>query len=147
MTPPLSELTAPTGRIFPFIRFDRTSSSCTSGCTLSGLSYEWRKKTSTGWTSASVSELATLVEANQATAGFNVGLDTNSSQTVYFTIPATAASGTITWAAANASLSGVSEAEFLVLTTEQICHLGLSFDDTLGMRYFAGYLNAPGTCE
>lgn len=28
----------------------------------------------------------------------------------------------------------------------QICHFGLSYDDTLGMRMFSSIGNAPGTC-
>lgn len=146
-TPTLAELTAPTGHIFPFISFNRQDTSCTSNCPLAGVGYEWRKKTDTGWTAASVAELAVLIKAGTANLGFRVGLDSNTSQIISFSLPITSVSGTLDWSTTTATLEGVSATEFAALTTTQICHLGLSFDDNLGLRYFAEHLNAPGTCE
>jgi hypothetical protein len=37
-------------------------------------------------------------------------------------------------------------AELAAMTSDQVCHLGLSYDDKLGMRMFGGIANAPGTC-
>lgn len=146
-TPSLEELTAPTGRIFPFIKFVKSSASCTSACTPASLDYKWMKKTATGWTAASLAEIDLLVAENTGNLGFRVDLDSNSSKVVQFTIPKTAVSGSIEWKAANATLSGVSAAQLTSLTTTQICHIGLSYDDQLGMRYFVGIANASGTCE
>lgn len=146
-TPSLAEITAPTGRIFPFITFVTSSAGCTSSCTLASVDYKWMKKTETGWTAASSTEVSVAVASAGGTISLRVDLDTNSSKTVQFTIPKTAISGSIPWTSANATLSGVTASEFDALTTSQLCHLGLSYDDQLGMRYFEGIENAAGTCS
>ncbi|OGQ23657.1 MAG: hypothetical protein A3I05_01175 [Deltaproteobacteria bacterium RIFCSPLOWO2_02_FULL_44_10] len=146
-TPSLASLTAPTGRIFPFLKLVTTDSACTSNCTLSSLSYQWMKKTSTSWTAATLAELSTLVTSSGGFLSFRLNTDSNTSQTVGITIPISAIEGTITWQASNVTLSGVTESEFLNLTTNNICHVGLSYDDQLGMRYFEGINNITGTCS
>lgn len=145
LTPSLEQLTAPTGRILPFVKFDLDDSACTSECTLSGLSYKWMKKTSTGWTSASLTELSLLVGSDGASLGFRV--DNDITQTAGITLPMSSLNGTITWEASNATLSGVTDSEFENLTTTQLCNIGLSYDDKLGMRYFENINDASGTCS
>lgn len=146
-TPTLAEITAPTGRIFPFIKFVKSDSACTSNCTLASVDYKWMKKTETGWAAASATEVSVAVASEAGTISLRVGSDSNTSKTIQFTIPKTAASGSITWTSSNATLFGVTASEFDALTTSQLCHLGLSYDDQLGMRYFEGIENAAGTCS
>lgn len=145
-TPALSEVTAPTGRIFPFIKFTKNDASCAANCTIANVGYKWMKKTSSGWTAASTDELDLLVVSSGGNLSFRLNTDANSSQIVQIAIPKSSASGTIEWKAANVTLSGVTEAEFTNLITTNICHIGLSYDDQLGMRYFEGIANAGGTC-
>lgn len=145
--PSLSELTAPTGRVFPFIKFVKNDSTCTSDCTIASLDYKWMKKTETGWTAADTSELEVLVAGDGANAGVRAYLDSNSSKVVSITIPKTSASGSITWKASNVSLTGLTEAQLNALKTSELCHLGLSYDDKIGMRYFQNIGNASGTCS
>lgn len=149
--PTLAQLNAPTGRIFPFIRFDKADPSCSSGCTPSGVSYRWMKRTADGWESAALGEVALIVtESDTATSspgaylGFRV--DGDEARQVGLSIPSSSIEGTVSWDPSNASLSGVTQAEFNAITTTQICHVGLSYDDKLGMRYFENIQNAPGTC-
>lgn len=144
--PTLAELTAPTGRILPFIKFVKSDSSCTSSCTLASVDYKWMKKTETGWTAADTAELEVLVAGDGANIGVRVGSDTDDGRRFEFTIPKTAASGSITWTTSNARLTGITAAEFNAVTTTQLCHLGLSYDDQIGMRYFESISNASGTC-
>lgn len=147
-TPTLAEITAPTGRIFPFIKFVKNSSGCASNCTLASVDYKWMKKTETGWTAASSSEVSVAVASAGGNISLRVGSDTNTSKVLQITIPKTAASGSIPWTSSSAAhLSGITAAEFDALTTSQLCHLGLSYDDQLGMRYFEGIANAAGTCS
>lgn len=145
--PPLADLTAPTGRILPFIKFVKSNSACTSSCTIASMDYKWMKKTETGWTAASTDELSVLVAGDGGSAGIRAYTDTNISQIISIAIPITAASGSIAWKVANAGLEGVTEAQFNALTTSEICHLGLSYDDKIGMRYFESIYNASGTCS
>ncbi len=142
-TPALAQLTAPTGRIFPFVKFTKTHSGCNSSCTFSGISYKWMKKTSDGWTSASLAEISLLIKSGYLS--FRLGGDAN--KTVGFSIPVTSVQGTISWEAANASLVGVTESEFNAVTAEQLCHFGLSHDDQLGMRYFEGLNDSSNSCS
>lgn len=147
-TPTLAEITAPTGRIFPFIKFVKSSSGCTSNCTLASVDYKWMKKTETGWTAASSSEVSVAVASAGGTISLRVGSDSNTSKVLQITIPKTAASGSIPWTSSSAAnVTGITATEFDALTTTQLCHLGLSYDDQLGMRYFEGIQNAAGTCS
>lgn len=144
-TPSLASLTSPVGRLFPFIKFNKSSSSCTSSCTLSGISYKWMKKTSTGWTEATLEEVDLLVSSANSYLGFRIDGDEN--RQVGFTIPKTSLTGTIDWDVSNASLTGITTSQFEAITTSQICHLGLSFDDQLGMRYFQNISNSNDNCS
>jgi hypothetical protein len=146
-TPSLATLSAPTGRIFPFLKLNKTNSACTSNCTLASFDYKWMKKTASGWEAATLQEVGLLVKDTGGVFSFRYNTDGNSSQTVQFAIPNTSISGTVTWTAANATLSGVTETAFTNLYTTQICHVGLSYDDKLGMRYFQNISNAAGTCS
>lgn len=145
VTPSLEDLTTPTGRIFPFIKFSKSLSTCTQGCTLTSVSYQWVVKVDGGWEAASEDELNLLVKDSTGYISFRV--DNDSSSTVGLTIPDSSIEGTIDWDADNAELEGVTDSEFLAITTSQICHLGLSYDDQLGMRYFQNIDNASGTCD
>ncbi len=142
--PSLAEISASEGRIFPFITFTKTDSSCTTDCTLSNVGYQWLKKTEEGWTEASTDELDLLIAGDGGNISIRVDDDEN--RGIGITIPKTSVSGEIEWNSSNANLSGVTDDEFEAVTTDQICHLGLSYDDQLGMRYFQGINDAPGTC-
>lgn len=145
VTPSLATLNAPTGRIFPFLKFNTTDTSCTSNCTIDSVEYKWMKKSSAGWTAATTTELGLLVDGD---GGFlSIRVDNNANKTIGITLPKTSASGTIDWAAASASLSGVTSAEMTNMVTTQLCHLGISYDDTIGMRYFESADDAAGTCQ
>ncbi len=145
-TPTLTQLNAPTGRFFPFIKFNKSVSTCTANCTLSGLSYKWMKKTDSGWTAASLGELGLIIASKGGFVSIRVGSDSASDKSVGITLPISSIDGTVDWTAANAHLGDVSETAFKAMTTTDICHLGISYDDQLGMRYFEGVSNATGTC-
>lgn len=148
-TPALSEITAPTGRVFPFVKFNKTDSTCTSSCTLSGLSYKWMKKTATGWEAATLEELGLIVADGDSTGslGFRVGGD--ESKQVDFKFEKTSLEATIDWdsSGTQVNLTGVTDAEFEALTETDICHIGLSHDDKLGMRYFQNIDNSNDDCS
>jgi hypothetical protein len=59
-------------------------------------------------------------------------------------LPRTSVTGSIPWAAASLRLEGASPWDVVNTTTAQLCHVGLSVDDALGMRYFS-MDDAPGT--
>jgi len=144
-TPTLAELNAPTGRIFPFIRFNQTSSACTTDCTLSGVSYKWMKKTASGWAEASLAELTSIADSDGGAISIYVNGDDE--KRFMITIPITEISGTIDWVADNATLEGgLTAAEFEDTYTSELCHLGLSYDDKLGMRYFQNFEDS-GSCD
>ncbi len=146
-TPTLAQLTAPTGRIFPFIKFVKSDATCGSACTLSAIGYQWMKKTDGGGAAASLSELGLVIASKGGYISFRVGSDGDSSKVVGFTIPVTSVEGSLDWNVSNATLSGVTEAALKAMTTDQICHLGISYDDQIGMRYFEGVANVSGTCS
>lgn len=143
-TPSLAAINAPSGRLFIFIKFNKADSACTSSCTLSGLSYKWMKKTAAGWTTPTLAEISTIVASGTPNLGFRVNND--SARQIGVSIPTDALSGTIPWSTSNYTLTGTTTSEFENLVTTQICHIGLAYDDKIGMRYFHNIDNAPGTC-
>jgi hypothetical protein len=140
-------LTAAENIIMPFIRFNTTDPTCTSACTIANVQYEWRKRTATSWVLATVDEVRLVVNDSGAFISIRPMHDNNASQNVSITIPQTSVSGTLPWDASGYQLMNITDAEALAITTTQLCHVGLSYDDKIGMRIFASVGNAPGTCE
>lgn len=143
--PSLTVLQSPTGRIFPFIKFTKSDPSCTSNCTIASFSYKWMKKTASGWTPATLSEVNFLVASGGI--GFRYALETASTKYINYSFSTEKISDSVTWAPANFSLQNVTDSEFQNLYTSQICHVGLNHDDKLGFRYFQNIYNSTGTCE
>lgn len=142
-----SNLTVAENFIMPFIRFNKTNASCTSGCTVSGIDYKWMRRTSTGWVPATLEELSLTVSDSGGYISFRPTTDDNTAQNIGFTVPTSAVEGTLAWDVSSGHVVGVSQSQLQALTIEEVCHLGLSYDDKLGMRLFSGIQNAPGTCN
>lgn len=143
--PTLAQLQAPTGRIFPFIKFNKTDANCTSNCTITSFEYKWMKKTATGWTDATLSEVSLLIVSGGI--GFRYALEDNSTKYINLSFSTEATSASVGWLPANFSLENVTSAEFQDLYTSQICHIGLSHSDKFGMKYFQNIYNVDGTCQ
>jgi hypothetical protein len=92
---------------------------------------------------ATASELNLIVGEAGGYAAFAKSLD-NGTARAGFTIPPDVVSGSIPWTTAR--LEGMTAAELASMTSDEICHLGLSYDDKLGMRMFGAIANTPGTC-
>jgi hypothetical protein len=140
-----AELASAEGTLLPFVRFDPFEEDCVDACLIAAVDIEWRKRTAEGWVLATADELALTVGTEGAFASIVVGTD-DGTQGIGLKLPAEP-SATVVWDVANAYLANIEPAGFSALTTDQICHFGLSYDDRLGMRHFAGIANAPGTCE
>ena len=140
------ELATAEGTLLPFVRFTPVDLGCTEACAIGSLDVEWRKRTSDSWILATADELALTVNDGTAFASLRVGTD-GATEGIGITLPATEPTSSVAWLAENVSLAGIDEATFAGLTSDQLCHFGLSYDDKLGMRHFAGIGNAPGTCE
>ena len=138
-----AKLAAATDFIMPFIRLVRTNPSCTTACAISTIDYEWRKRTDDGWVLATAEEVA-IVAGEQG--GFvSIRLDNDMNKNIGFTIPASAVTGTVPWAMAMTP-DAATKAAAINATTRDLCHIGLSYDDKLGMRYFGAISDAAGTC-
>jgi hypothetical protein len=141
-----AELASAEGTLLPFARFAPLDPNCVEACQIAALDVEWRKRTSDGWILATEAELALTVGMDGGFVSLLVGSDT-SIQSIGMQLPAVQPTASVAWDAANAFLFGIDAEAFAALTTDQLCHFGLSYDDRLGMRHFAGIANAPGTCE
>jgi hypothetical protein len=140
-----AELTAATNFIMAFLRITPTDANCTSNCAIAAIDYRWMKRDGAEWALATQQELALVVSGQGGYLSIVFDHD-NGNQRAGIVIPSASPSGTIPWTAANARLEGVSELDFLSATTGVLCHVGLSYDDKLGMRMFATINNAPATC-
>lgn len=103
------------------------------------------KRADGNWVMATAGELGLIVGDAGGYISIVKGLD-GGTERVSFVIPVDSVAGTIPWSAAAAHLEGLDAAALAGMRTSQICHLGLSYDDKLGMRMFSGIANAPGTC-
>ena len=138
-----ARLAAASDFIMPFIRFVRTDPSCTTACAISTIDYEWRKRTDAGWITATAGEVA-LVAGDQG--GFlSIRLDNDMNKNIGFTLPATSVTGTVPWGMAMTP-DAATKVAAVHATTSDLCHIGLSYDDKMGMRYFGAISDAVGTC-
>ena len=140
------ELASAEGTLLPFVRFTPVDLGCTDSCAIASIDVEWRKRTGDAWVLATASELALTVNQSGGFASLVVGTET-STQRIGIALPAVDPAGSVPWLAASVHLEGLDAAAFAAITTDQLCHFGLSYDDRLGMRHFAGIGNAVGTCE
>lgn len=134
-TPALVDLQNGTDLFVIFLKFNKNAGTCPD-CTLSSIDYKWMKRDAGAWVDATKAELETLVTAEGGYFSSRYAKD-NSTKNVGFKIPRQP-SGTITWNAPDFNLDGITSAEVAAMKLQQVCHLGLSYDDNLGMRYFAG---------
>lgn len=119
------------GYLLPFIRLVPEDPDCRGRCPLAGVDYEWRRLVDGEWRVATAEELALFVGDQGGYLSIRRGSELTG-EGLGVTIPATSPSGTLD--------------VFEGLLSTDVCHLGLSVDDKLGMRAFAGIANAPGTC-
>lgn len=137
-----AELASAEDLIMPFLKFV-SSDGCTGDCTISSIDYRWMKRTATSWIPASAEEIALVVNDQGGFVSISKG-SSNEAQRLMWAIPTSPTTGTIAWGAA--MLEGIQAAEAATTKASEICHLGISYDDKLGMRIFSGIQDAPGTC-
>jgi hypothetical protein len=138
-----AQLTAAVNFIMPFIRLVPSDATCTSSCAIAAIDFQWMKRDAGNWVPATASELSLIVGESGGYISIVKSFD-NGMQRFGFTIPVELPSGRIAWT--SAGMDGATAADLAATTSEQICHLGLSYDDKLGMRMFGSIGNAPGTC-
>lgn len=140
-TPTLAEIDASVGRLFPFVRLVPADAGCGLGlnCVVGSAEYKWMKRTASGWTPATEAELALIVSEDGGYLSMRYGNDSGPS--FGLPIPRDAASGSLDWSYADLSEAGLNASQFANLTYAQIYHVGLSYDDQLGMRYFLNIAN------
>ena len=137
------QLQAAESFIMPYVRFVKTDPACTTACAISTIDYAWRKRTDAGWVPATAGEIA-LVAGEQG--GFlSIRLGNDPAKNIGFTIPKETVTGSIAWGMAMTT-DAATKVAAVHATSSDLCHVGLSYDDKLGMRYFGGMGDAPGTC-
>lgn len=138
-----AQLQAAESFIMPYVRLVKTDPTCIAACSIRTIDYEWRKRTDAGWVRATAGEIA-LVAGDQG--GFlSIRLGNDPMKNIGFTIPKETVTGTVPWGTA-ITQDAATKAAAVDATTSDLCHVGLSYDDKLGMRYFGGIGDAPGTC-
>ncbi len=118
------------GLILPFVRFNVGGDNV-----VAGVSWKWMKKSGSTWAEASASEIDLLVSGDGGFISTYIDGDNQSSdKRINWIIPKTV-SGTLLMS--DSRLENVTLAQATVMTFDRMGHLGISYDDTLGMRYFA----------
>lgn len=137
----LAELNAGASLIIPFLKLDARDTSCTGwSCAVTGFGYKWMKRGEAGWVAASAEEVALVVPQRGGFVGFQPG--GVASKRLEYIIPGEPVEGTIPFAMPN-NMMNVTSSEIAALTVGDLCHLGVSYDDTLGMRIFQGWDTNP----
>lgn len=121
------------GYLLPFIKLVPSDPSCRGRCALAGVEYEWRRLVDGAWRRATEEELALFVGDQGGYLSVRRGSELNG-EGLGVVIPAAPAAGRLEGKA------------FEGLWSTDLCHLGLSVDDKLGIRAFAGIANSPGSC-
>ncbi len=139
-------IAAADGFVLPMVRFDLVDPTCTGACAIASVSYRWMRHHAGTWREATVDELRVFAAGNGGYLSIVRG-GSSSGQRIGISIPPTSSSGTLAWDASSAWLEGLDAAAMAATTTDQLCHVGLSVDDMLGLRYFVGMDDAPGSCR
>jgi hypothetical protein len=138
----LEELNTQDDLIIPFLKVNAPDTTCTDwSCGVTGFDYQWMRHAPSGWVLATPEEVALIVPQHGGFLGFQPSGDMT--KRLEFTIPGSPVTGTINFATPNNIQGGVTPTEISALTLGQICHVGISYDDTLGMRIFQGWQENP----
>ncbi|MDB4985980.1 MAG: hypothetical protein JWN04_1158, partial [Myxococcaceae bacterium] len=139
----LAELNSSDNLIIPFLKLNAVDASCSDwSCSVTGFDYRWMKHTETGWVLATAEEVALFIPQQGGFLGFQPSGD--ASKRLEYVIPGSPVSGTIPFALTNNIQGSVTPADIAALTAGQLCHVGVSYDDTLGMRIFQNWQQNPG---
>jgi hypothetical protein len=122
------------GVLTPFIKLN-----VDGGGAIASVDYQWMKRGESGWTLATQQEIDVVVGSGGGYVAVHRVPDY--ADQIGFTLDRTP-TGTVTWDVASVHLDGVSEADFLATTPDDICALAVSYDDKLGLRLFAGGVDA-----
>lgn len=142
-----AELAAGDGLVMPFLRVAPVEAGCGEACAIASIDYEWRRRGEGGWSVVPADQLALLVPEAGGFLSVVVGR-ASASEVVTVKIPSANPTGSLPWAPDSVELSGgLDPAGFANITTDDLCHVGLSYDDRLGQRHFASMFDAPGTCQ
>jgi hypothetical protein len=100
----------------------------TSGATVTGISYKWMKRGTGGvWSEATLEEVNAIVKEGTPNVSFRIG-DEGSSQTIGWSIPTTALSGTLSVSQAQETTTAPAFSD--------LQNPGISYDNKLGQRFF-----------
>lgn len=118
------------GVLLPFVKIN------TSGGYITGIDYKWMKKSGTTWEQATATEVGLLVQSSGAYLKLYTQKSSGVENGISFTIPATAATGTISVGGEGFQSTGVTNPSTVTLSA--ICSTAMSYDDKMGLRLFAG---------
>ena len=138
----LVELNRSDDLIIPFLKVNTPTTGCSDwSCPVTGFDYRWMKRVASGWVLASADEVALVVPQQGGFLGFQPSGD--ATKRLEFVIPGSPTSGTLPFATPGNRQGSVTDAEIAALTVGQLCHVGVSYDDTLGMRIFQNWTSGP----
>jgi hypothetical protein len=137
----LEELNAGANLIVPFLKLNASDPSCTGwSCAATGFGYTWMTKVADTWQPATAEQVALLIPMQGGYISFQYG--TGNDKRLGYTIPGSPLTGTIPFTMTQNN-QNVPIADLNTISIGQICHLGVSYDDTLGMRIFQGWETNP----
>jgi hypothetical protein len=138
----LAELNTGANMLIPFLKVNAPDATCSGWtCAASGFDYQWMRKGDAGWVPATAEEVAMIVPMNGGYISLTLGRNTN--KRLGYIIPGSPVRGTIPFATPH-DMMNVNVSELSAITIDQLCNLGVSYDDTLGMRIFQGWETNPG---
>lgn len=143
----LSELVGGPNLIIPFLKLNVPDTSCTDWtCRLESFDYRWMRRAGSGvrWVPATAEEVALIVPRRGGFLSFAPAGDMT--KRLEYTIPSSPVEGTISLRATSNRQGGVTDEQIDTLRLSDLCHVGISYDDTLGMRIFQGWKQNDQTC-
>lgn len=132
------ELASGEGIIVPFLRIVPAAAGCQTDCTIGSIEYRWMQRSDGRWQPAPAAELALMPAGRIDVTRM---MPNGQLQDLHLTLP-TNASGSLDWIR-SASYDGMFQSDLAYVTSTQICYVGASFRDFVGMRLTSA---AGNTC-
>lgn len=127
--------------LMPFLKFVPSDPNCQSDCAVASIEYEWRKRTESGWVTATKAEVDVITGEGGGYLSFRVDNDIEAIGGLM--LPRAPVTGSLPWSSVRAEGGPGAAERVAAATTGRMCHVGLSYDDKLGMRYFGDVQNGP----
>ena len=108
-----------------------------SGGVIASVDYRWRRWSGSAWVAATAAEVQLILGSESAAVRLYTTKSSGVEAGVNIAIPASSASGTLSWSGSAITTQGTLPVPLASMTVDHFCSGVASYDDKLGLRNFA----------